>query len=112
MAHYAVILWVLPIYLGIRVVVTVLLVTLYPIAVRLPFSVLSALFPLFMVTLLVVTIIIYFKVKVGGYMAQNLYLKNQNKIRLSQKLKESLYDLSMAPSANFNLSSLSAMALF
>ncbi|WP_419241429.1 sodium:solute symporter family protein [Cardinium endosymbiont of Nabis limbatus] len=104
LAHYAIILWVLPLYLGIRVVATALLVAIYPISVGLSFSVLSSLFPLFMVTLLVVAMIICFKVKVGGYMAQNLYLKNQDKVRVSQKLKESLYDLTMVRSAALNLS--------
>ncbi|WP_342265534.1 sodium:solute symporter family transporter [Cardinium endosymbiont of Philonthus spinipes] len=102
LAHYTVILWVLPLYLGISVVVAVLLVVIYPIFVGLSLPVLSSLFPLFMVTLLVVAVIICFKVKAGHYMAQNLYLRSQDKIRASQKLKESLYDLAMVPSAALN----------
>ncbi|MEF2232746.1 MAG: hypothetical protein V3580_01575 [Candidatus Cardinium sp.] len=75
MAYYAIILWVLPLYLGIGVVAIICVVAIYPISVGLSFSALSALLPLFMVTLLVVAIIICCKAKMGGYMVQNFYLK-------------------------------------
>ncbi|MEF2228863.1 MAG: hypothetical protein V3581_02370 [Candidatus Cardinium sp.] len=104
LAYYAIILWVLPLYLGIGVVAIICVVAIYPISVGLSFSALSALLPLFMVTLLVVAIIICCKAKMGGYMVQNFYLKINIRVRASQKLKESLYDLSTVPSTVPNVS--------
>ncbi|WP_419241605.1 sodium:solute symporter family transporter [Cardinium endosymbiont of Nabis limbatus] len=97
LAHCAVILWVLPFYLAIRVVAIALLVAIYPIAIGLSFTVLYSLLPLFIASLLVLAMAICFKSKQNHHINQILYLKDQEKIRASQKLKASLYDSAMVP---------------
>ncbi|MEF2229169.1 MAG: hypothetical protein V3581_04020 [Candidatus Cardinium sp.] len=98
LTHYTIILWIFPLYLGIGVVATTLLVATYPIAIGLPFQVLYSLFPMFMAIILVFVMTIIFKVKQGRYINQVVYLKNQEKIRESQQLKASLYDAALGPS--------------
>ncbi|WP_342265141.1 sodium:solute symporter family transporter [Cardinium endosymbiont of Philonthus spinipes] len=99
LTHYAIILWVLPVYLGIGIVATTLSLAIYPIATGLSFPLLFSLFPLFIANLLVFVIIIGLKVKMGSYTTQILYLKHQEKIRAAQKLKASLYDSAIVPDA-------------
>ncbi|TSJ80566.1 MAG: HD domain-containing protein [Candidatus Cardinium sp.] len=99
LTHCAVILWVLPLYLAIGVVAIALLGSIYPIATGFPFPVLSSLFPLFIAALLLFAIIICLKVKIRSYTSQILYLKDQEKVRETQKLKASLYDSAMVPAA-------------
>ncbi|UWW97142.1 MAG: sodium:solute symporter family protein [Candidatus Cardinium sp.] len=98
LAHCAVILWVLPLYLGIAGLTVTLLVAIYPISTGLPYPVLCSLFPIFIVILLLFTIIICLKVNLGNRMKQVRYLKNQEGIRASQQLKASLYDAALVPS--------------
>ncbi|WP_243018306.1 MULTISPECIES: sodium:solute symporter family protein [Candidatus Cardinium] len=98
LAHCAVILSVLSLYLAISVVATTLLLAIYPISITLSYSVLCSLFPLFIVALLILSIIIYLKIKLSSYITQNLYLKHQESIREAQQLKASLYDATLFPS--------------
>ncbi|WP_419241606.1 sodium:solute symporter family transporter [Cardinium endosymbiont of Nabis limbatus] len=98
LAHCAVILWVLPLYLAVGVVAVTSLVAIYPIVTGLSFSVLSSLFPLFIASLLVFAMVICLKVKLRHYLAKIIYLESQEKIRASQQLKASLYDSAMVPS--------------
>ncbi|MDN5246803.1 MAG: sodium:solute symporter family protein [Candidatus Cardinium sp.] len=103
LAHCGVILWGLPLYLGIGVTATALLLSIYPIATGPYFPLLSSLLPLFIVSLLLLfTIIILFKVKQNYYIDQILYLKNQEKIARDRKLKASLYDSAMVPVTTTN----------
>ncbi|AXI23920.1 Sodium:solute symporter family protein [Cardinium endosymbiont of Sogatella furcifera] len=104
LAHCAVILWVLPLHLGIGVVTTTLLIAIYPMAIGLTLPVLSALFPLFIAGLVVFAMAIYFKVKVRNYTTQILYLKDQEGIREAQQLKASLYDSGTVPATIVNKS--------
>jgi len=97
LTHCGIILWLLRLYLGIGVVAVTLLISIYPIAAGLSFLLLSSLFPLFIASLLVFSMIICLKVKLDHYKAKTLYLKNQEKIRESQRIKISLYDAAMAP---------------
>lgn len=97
-SHLFVILWIFPLYIGIRVVAITSLVAIYPIYVGCYFPVLGSLLPLCMMGMLVFAIIICFKIEVGNITTQNIYLKNQEKIRESQRVKASLYDAAMVPS--------------
>ncbi|CAH2559947.1 sodium:solute symporter family transporter [Cardinium endosymbiont of Oedothorax gibbosus] len=98
LTHCAIILWLLPLYLGIGVVAVTSLVAIYPIAAGLSFPLLSSLFPLFIASLLLFTVIICFKVKVGDLTGQILYLKDHEKIRENQNLKASLYEAALVSS--------------
>ncbi|MEF2228782.1 MAG: HD domain-containing protein [Candidatus Cardinium sp.] len=104
LTHCAVILWVLPLHLGIGVVATTLLIAIYPMATGLAFPVLSALFQLFIAGLVVFAMAIYFKVKVRRYTTQILYPKDQEGIREAQQLKASLYDSGMVSASVVNKS--------
>ncbi|WP_419241450.1 hypothetical protein [Cardinium endosymbiont of Nabis limbatus] len=97
LAHCAVILWVLPLYLGIAGLTVTLLVVIYPISTGLPYPVLCSLCPIFIVILLLFTIIICLKSKLDNSMKQVIYLKDQEGIRESQQLKASLYDAALIP---------------
>ncbi len=98
LTHCTVILWVLPRYLGIGIVATTLLASIYPIITGLSFAALSALFPLFIASLLVFVMTIIFKVRQDCSIVQNTYLKDQEKVRENQQLKASLYDAALVPS--------------
>ncbi|MEF2229115.1 MAG: hypothetical protein V3581_03730, partial [Candidatus Cardinium sp.] len=102
LTHCAVILWSLPLYLGIVIVATTSIVSMCPIVIGLPLQVIYTMVPMFIAILFVFFTIIYFKVKQGGYIAQVIYLKNQEKIRQSQQLKASLYDAASVPSVTIN----------
>ncbi|AXI24268.1 Sodium:solute symporter family [Cardinium endosymbiont of Sogatella furcifera] len=103
LAHCGVILWGLPLYLGIGVATTTLLISIYPIATGPCFPLLSSLLPLCIVSLLLLfAIIIFFKIKQDRYIAQILYLKNQEKIAKDRKLKASLYDSAMVPTTTMS----------
>ncbi|WP_342265060.1 sodium:solute symporter family transporter [Cardinium endosymbiont of Philonthus spinipes] len=97
LAHCAVILSLFPLYLGIGVVTGTLLLALYPISVGFTLPMLCTLLPLFVVSLLIVAIIIWFKVNQNIYINKILYLENHEKIRKSQQLKASLYDAAAGP---------------
>ncbi|WP_342265041.1 sodium:solute symporter family transporter [Cardinium endosymbiont of Philonthus spinipes] len=96
----ALILWVLPLYLGIGVVTAISLVVFYKIFfIRVSCYPLLPLFLLFLAMLLVFAIAISFKRKLNHYKAKILYLENQEKNRESQQLKASLYDAAAVPTA-------------
>ena len=97
LTHFAVILWVLPLYLGIVTIAVTLLLAIYPISIGCSWSVLYGLSPLFIVTLFLFYIIIYLKINIQNYDKQNLYLKHQENIRSAQQLKASLYDAALVP---------------
>ncbi|WP_342265202.1 sodium:solute symporter family transporter [Cardinium endosymbiont of Philonthus spinipes] len=99
LAHCGVILSLFPLYLGIGVVAGTLLLALYPISVGLTLPMLCTLLPLFVVSLLMVAIIVWFKVNQNIYTNKILYLENQEKIRESQQLKAYLYDAAAVPTA-------------
>ena len=99
LAHCTVILWLLPLYLAIGVVAITSLVAIYPIYTGVSFSVLSSLFPLLIASLLVFSMVICLKIKLGRYLTKIIYLETQEKIRAAQQLKASLYDSAMVPTA-------------
>ncbi|MGI2261748.1 sodium:solute symporter family protein [Candidatus Cardinium hertigii] len=81
LAHLSVVLCVLPIYLGIGVVATTLLASIYPIFIGSSYPVLCDLFLLFMVGLLIFYIIMYLKISLRSAINQILYLKDQKRIQ-------------------------------
>ena len=98
LAHLSIILWLLPLYIGIGVVAVTSLVAIYSIYIGLSYPVLCSLFPIFLVALFIFSIVICLKVKVDNLTRQNIYLKDQAKIRESQKLKKTLYEAALVPS--------------
>ncbi|WP_419241351.1 sodium:solute symporter family transporter [Cardinium endosymbiont of Nabis limbatus] len=99
LTHCTVILWVLPMYIGVGIVVATIVLSIYPITTVWSFTLLSSLLPLFIVSLLLMfAVMICFKMKIGNITTQNIYLKNQENIRKSQQLKACLYDTAMVPS--------------
>ncbi|WP_243518443.1 MULTISPECIES: sodium:solute symporter [unclassified Candidatus Cardinium] len=81
LSHFALILWSLPLDLGIAVIVVILLVAIYPISISFSCPLFFSLLPLLLVSLLLLAIIICLKVRQGNYMAQLVYLRNQEEIR-------------------------------
>ncbi|MGI2298745.1 sodium:solute symporter family transporter [Candidatus Cardinium hertigii] len=96
LTHCAVILWILPLHLAIGVVVTTFLGGL--IAFGGSFALFASLWPLFLAGLCIFAIMIFFKTKINKLTRQNIYLKDQEKIRASQQLKASLYEAALVPS--------------
>ncbi len=76
LTHCALILWLLPLYMGVMVVATTSLVVVYPIVIGWSFTLLSSLFPLFVASLLLFTIIICSKLKINRCISQMGYLKD------------------------------------
>ncbi|MGI2298304.1 sodium:solute symporter family transporter [Candidatus Cardinium hertigii] len=101
--HLAVILWVFSIYTGIGIVSTILLVS-YPVFIGLSYRVLCSLFPLFILSLFLFIVIICFKVKVHNLTKQNIYIKEQIKIREFTEFKASLYEAALIPWTSLTLS--------
>ncbi|UWW97094.1 MAG: hypothetical protein NMK33_00810 [Candidatus Cardinium sp.] len=102
LTHCTVILLVLPIYIGTGVVAAAIVLSIYPVYVGLPATVLSSLFPLFIATILMFIIIICFKVEQNNRRIKILYFENQEKVRENQQLKSSLYDATGIPSITVN----------
>ncbi|MGI2298744.1 sodium:solute symporter family transporter [Candidatus Cardinium hertigii] len=100
LAHLAVSLWVLPLYIGITAISVTLLLSIYPIYSGFPHPVLCSLLPLLLAGLFLFTIIICLKINIKNLIRQNIYLKDQKKISESQKIKASLYEAAMIPSTH------------
>ncbi|MGI2262245.1 sodium:solute symporter family transporter [Candidatus Cardinium hertigii] len=95
LAHCAVIVWILPLYLAIGVVATTFLGII--IAFRWSFALFASLCPLFLAVPSALAMLIYFKAKVGKLARQYIYLKDQAKIRASYELNASLYEDALGP---------------
>ncbi|MGI2257695.1 sodium:solute symporter family protein, partial [Candidatus Cardinium hertigii] len=98
LSHLTVILWILPLYIGISVVSVTVLVSIYPVYTGFSHPVLCSLLPLFIAGLFLFTIIICLKTEINKVTRQNTYLKDQKKITASKELKTSLYDSDLVPS--------------
>ncbi|MGI2257183.1 sodium:solute symporter family transporter [Candidatus Cardinium hertigii] len=97
LTHFSVILWVLPLYIGISIVTVTSLVSMYFIYIQLPYPVLCSLLPLFLAGIFLFILIICFKIKVCNLTTQNIYLKDQiDNISLKQ-FKSSLYEAALVP---------------
>ncbi|WP_432466139.1 sodium:solute symporter family transporter [Candidatus Cardinium hertigii] len=97
LAHYSIILWVLPLYISIGVITITSLLSIYPICIGLSYPVLCSLFPIFLMSIFIFTLIICFKCKVYNLITQVIYLKTQIGIRESQQFKSSLYESALVP---------------
>ncbi|MGI2299593.1 sodium:solute symporter family transporter [Candidatus Cardinium hertigii] len=98
LSHLAIILWMLPLYIGISIISVTLLLSIYSIYTEWSHPVLCSLFPLFIGALFLFTIIICLKIQIKNLTRQNMYLKDQKKITASQQLKASLYEAALVPS--------------
>ncbi len=107
LAHLAVVLLVLPLYLGVSFLVTTLCMATYlssiyctqPLVLVLPPLGVAWMLLLYLgFSLLIFGIFICFKAKIHSCFEQVGYLKDRAKISASQKLKEALYDAAMVPS--------------
>ncbi|WP_243018254.1 MULTISPECIES: sodium:solute symporter family protein [Candidatus Cardinium] len=98
LTHFSLILLALPLYLAIAIIAVSLLLTIYPICLGFSYALFCSLLPLLIVGLFLFAIITYLKVRQCGYIAQLLYLKDQEQIRSAQQLKASLYDAALVPS--------------
>ncbi|MGI2262381.1 sodium:solute symporter family transporter, partial [Candidatus Cardinium hertigii] len=99
LSHLAVILWMLPLYVGISVLsVTVLVSIIYPVYTGFSHPVLCSLLEIFIAGLFLLSIIICLKTQINKLTSRNIYLEDQEKIRASQQLKASLYEAALVPS--------------
>lgn len=106
LAHLTVTLLICPIYLGIVLLTLTLLTVIYlsfgyatkPLVLA-PSGVTLLLLLCLVLGLLIFSIFLYLKAKNNCYVNQITYLRSQEKISASRKLKASLYDLAMAPMA-------------
>ncbi|MGI2299423.1 sodium:solute symporter family transporter [Candidatus Cardinium hertigii] len=99
LTHCAIILSILPLYLGTKVVAaTTLLMASTAIGCALPE--LIALLPLCIAILFIFAIIIYFKVRLSRSTTKILYLEKREQLKEAEKLKASLYDSAIIPAAS------------
>ncbi|WP_041546142.1 sodium:solute symporter family transporter [Cardinium endosymbiont of Encarsia pergandiella] len=99
LAHCAIILATLPLYLGIKVVAATILLML-PTAIQCALPELVVLLPICGAMLLVCSIIIYLKVRLSHATTRILYLENREKLKEAEKVKASLYDAAIMPAAS------------
>jgi len=106
LAHLVVTLFVLPLYLGLTIVAVTLCIAIYwsivystqPLMIVLsPLAVVWLLLLWLGLGLLIFAIFINLKVKMHTCFQQVNYLKDREKMRTAQKLKEALYDAAMVP---------------
>ncbi|WP_223245664.1 sodium:solute symporter family transporter [Cardinium endosymbiont of Bemisia tabaci] len=99
LTHCAIILSILPLYLGTKVVAaTTLLMASTAIGCALPELV--ALLPLCIAILFIFAIIIYFKVRLSRSTTKILYFEKREQLKEAEKLKASLYDAAIIPAAS------------